>query len=320
MHTNIYRSETTNSTDGIFISQNTPSKSTTIGRATENTVLLSSAQQQMWLFDRLLSDTLVSHKCVAIHLPGLLDVAILERSFNEVLRRHEAWRTSFPLVNGQPIQKIHSILKFKLPTLDLRHLPEAEREPEAVRMMTKDAQQPFDLANGPLLRPTLIRLGDMDHRLFLTLHHIIFDGFSLYQVFLPELGALYDAFLVDRSSPLQELPFQYHDFVFWQREARQGDILAEHLAYWKQRLAGMPEGLDLPIDRPRLPVPMTAGAIYCVSLPKTLTAALKELSRQENVTLYMALVAAFQTLLHRYTGQDDMVIGTVTAGRVPSGN
>ena len=315
MYTNPDTCEITNGSDQICTYQSTSRVSTTIRGTTSNTVPLSSGQQQIWLVDQLLSDTLVSHKCVVIHLPGPLDVSILERSFNEVLRRHEAWRTSFPLVDGQPIQKIHSILKFKLPTRDLRHLPEAEREPEAVRMMTEDAQQPFDLANGPLLRPTLIQLADMDHRLFLTLHHIICDAFSLYQIFLPELRALYDAFLVDDSSPLQELPFQYADFVLWQREALQGDILAEHLAYWRQHLAGMPQGLDLPSDRPRLPVPTTAGAIYCVSLPEKLTADLKELSRQEDVTLYMTLVAAFQTLLHRYTGQDDLVIGTVTSGR-----
>lgn len=276
---------------------------------------LSFGQQQMWLLSQLLPATPVYTECVTIHLPGPLDVAILEKSFNEILRRHEAWRTSFPLVNGQLIQRIHPAKILQLPVIDLRHLPAAEREPEALHRLTNDAQQPFDIANGPLLRPTLIRLGDEDHRLFLTLHHIIFDGFSLYQIFLPELRTLYDAFLSGQPSPLPPLPLQYADFATWQRQRLQADGFANQLAYWKKQLAGAPASLTLPTDHPRPPVQEYHGAMHPFTLSQDLTDGLRALSQREGVTLYMTLVAAFQTLLYRYSGQDDILVGTAISDR-----
>jgi len=284
-------------------------------RASGSPLPLSFGQQQVWLLAQLAPDSPVYNECVTIHLPGPLDGVALEQSFNEIIRRHEAWRTSFPIVDGQPIQMIHPPSTITLPVVDLRYLPETEREAEALRLATEDACILFDLAHGPLLRATLMRLGDAEHRLFLTLHQSIFDGVSLYRVFLPELRALYEAFSSGKPSPLPDLPIQYADFAVWQRRWPQGDTLADRLAYWKQQLAGAPAALELPTDRPRPPVPIYLGAMRPFALSKCLTDALKALSRQEGVTLFMALLAAFSTLLYRYTSQDDLLIGTVTAGR-----
>ncbi len=276
---------------------------------------LSYGQQQLWLLAQLLPDTPVYTECVTIHIPGLLDDAALERSFNEFIRRHEAWRTSFPLVDGQPVQMIHPTPTFTLPVVDLRYLPEAEREAEALRLATEDAKIPFDIANGPLQRATLIHLEDMEHRLVLTLHHIIFDGVALYQVFLPEMWTLYEAFSKGKPSPLPPLPIKYADYAIWQRESLAGEVFADQLSYWKQQLADAPALLELPTDRPRPQVTSYNGSTRPFSLSKQLTDALKALGRREGVTLYMILVAAFQALLYRHTGQEDLLIGMVTAGR-----
>jgi surfactin family lipopeptide synthetase A len=284
-------------------------------RASGSLTPLSFEQEQMWLLAQLASDSPVYNECVTIHLPGPLDVAAFEQSFNEIIKRQEAWRTSFPVVDEQPIQMIHSPSTIRRSVVDLRYLPEAEREAEALRLATEDAGIPFDLAQGPLLRATLMRLGDLEHRLFLTLHQSIFDGVSLYQVFLPELRALYEAFSSGKPSPLPDLPIQYADFAVWQRQWLQGDILTDQLAYWKQQLAGAPAELMLPTDRPRPPVRTYRGAMRSFALSRHLTDAIKALSRQERVTLFVTLLAAFNTLLYRYTGQDDLLIGTSTAGR-----
>jgi amino acid adenylation domain-containing protein len=276
---------------------------------------LSFGQQQLWLIAQLVPDVPVYNECVTIHLPGPLDVAVLEQSFNAFVRRHEAWRTSFPLVDGQPVQMVHSPSTIRLPFVDLRHLPEAEREPEALRLATEDARKLFDLARGPLLRPLLVRLADEEHRLFLALHHIIFDGVVMYQVLLPELRTLYEAFLNGQPSPLPEVEIEYTDFAAWQREWVPQEKFTDQLAYWKKQLEGAPTTLQLPFDRPRPAVQTYRGSMRPFALGKRLTDALKALSRQEGVTLYMTLAAAFYTLLHRYSGQNDIVIGSTTGGR-----
>jgi amino acid adenylation domain-containing protein/FkbM family methyltransferase len=281
-------------------------------RTPESIVPLSFGQQQLWLITQLMSDSPVYNECVTVHIPGHLDLVALKQSLNEIIRRHEAWRTTFPIVDGQPVQMIHPVLELPVPLVDLCHLPEAEREVEAIRLAKKEAIQPFDLAQGPLLRATLIKWSDVEYRLYITLHHIIFDGISIYQVFLQELYTIYEAFSTERTSPLLNLPFQYADFTLWQRERLQGDRLSEQLLYWKKQLAGVPAILELPTDRPRPPIQTFNGSVFLVTLSKALTGALKSLSQQQGVTLYMTMVAAFQTLLHRYTGQDDLVIGTGT--------
>ena len=273
---------------------------------------LSFGQQQLWFLAQLKPDIPVYNECVAIHLPGPLDIAALEQSFNEIIRRHEVWRTSFPTVDGRPIQMIHPALTLTLPVVDLRYLPEAQRETEILRLATENARIPFDPARGPLVRAKLMQFDDTHYRLFLTLHHIIFDGFSLNQVFLPELYALYEAFSAGQNSPLPTLSIQYADYAQWQRETQ---VFIDQLAYWKQQLAVAPAALELPTDRPRPPILSHRGSIQPFALSKHLTERLKALSRQEGVSLFTTLVAAFQTLLHRYTGQDDILIGTSTAGR-----
>ncbi len=278
-------------------------------------VPLSFGQQQLWLLAQLIPDTPVYNESVTVHMPGPLDVAALEQSFNEILRRHEAWRTSYPIVDGQPVQVINPAPQLTLPPVDLRHLPEGEREAEALRRATEDAQQPFDLVHGPLLRATLMRLDDTDHRLFLTLHHIIFDGVTIYQVFLPELRTLYEAFSAGQPSPLPDLSIQYADFAVWQREWLQGNVLADQLAYWKKQLESAPAILELPTDRPRPSLPTYRGRVQSFALSKSLTDALRALSSREASTLYMTLTAAFNMLLYRYTGQEDILIGTATGGR-----
>src|ERR1051326_1357556 len=270
-------------------------------RAPGKPVPLSFGQQQLWLLAQLIPDTPVYNESVTVHMPGPLDVAALEQSLNEILRRHESWRTGFPIVDGQPAQMIHSSLQFSLSPVDLRQMPRHEREAEALRIATEDAQQPFDLVHGPLLRATLVRLDDMDHRLFITLHHIIFDGVTIYQVFLPELRALYEAFATGQPSPLPELPIQYADFAVWQREWLQGKVLTDQLAYWKKQLEGAPATLELPTDRPRPSLPTYRGRVQSFALPQSLTNALRTLSSGEGSTLYMTLTAAFNTLLFRYT-------------------
>src|SRR5579863_9571234 len=284
-------------------------------RARGSPTPLSFGQEQVWFLAQLAPDSPIYNECVTIHLPGPLDVAAFEQSFNEMIRRHEAWRTSFPLVDGQPMQMIHPPSGLTLSVVDLRYLPEAEREAEALRLATEDARILFDLARGPLLRAIMMRLSDAEHRLFLTLHQSIFDGVTLYQVFLPELRALYEAFSSGKPSPLPNLPIQYADFAVWQRQWLQGSTLADQLTYWKQQLADAPATLEWPTGHLRPPVQSYRGSMRPFALSKRLTDAIKELSRQEEVTLFVTLLAVFSTLLYRYTSQDDLLIGTSTAGR-----
>jgi amino acid adenylation domain-containing protein len=241
-------------------------------------------------------------------------VTTLKRSFNALIERHEVLRTTFVAVDGHPMQVIAPALLLPLPLIDLSALPNAEREAEALRLANQEVQRPFDLTQGPLIRILLLQLGTEEYLLLLTLHHIIADGWSL-SVLYEELATLYQAFSTGQRSPLPDLPIQYADFALWQQEWLQGEALSNPLAYWKQQLAGAPATLDLPTDRPHPTVPRSQGSVYCITLPTSITHALNVLSLQEGVTLYMTLAAAFQTLLYRYTGQDDMVIGTFTAGR-----
>ena len=283
-------------------------------RSQEKDPPLSFGQQQPGSAQLVPANPLYN-ECVTVRMPGALDISALEQSLNESLRRHEAWRTSFPIVDGQPVQKIHPTLAITLPVVDLRYLPQAEREIEALRLAKIDGKKPFDLAQVPLLRSLLARLDDEEYCLFLTLHHIIFDGISIYQVFLPELRTLYEAFSSGQSSPLPALHIQYADFAVWQRECLQGQVLTDQLAYWKKQLDGVPTTLELPTDRPRPPVSTYQGAMYRFTLPQASTQALKDLSRREGVTLFMTLLAAFNAMLFRYTGQEDILVGTASAGR-----
>ena len=274
----------------------------------------SFIQEGLWFLDQLEPGSATYNIPLAIHLRGLIDVEALERSLNALVQRHEALRTTFRMMEEQPMQVVAPSLVVSLPVIDLRSFPEVEQEVEVLRLATEEGQQPFDLSQGPLVRATLLQLGAQQYQLLLSMHHIVSDDWSM-DVFLRELASLYEAFSTGQPSPLPELPIQYADFVVWQREMLQGDILAEQLAYWQRQLAGIPTSLELPTDRPRLPVRTSQGLTYGLMLPKALAEGLKELSQREGVSLYMTLVAAWQTLLYRYTGQEDVVLGTVTAGR-----
>ncbi len=275
---------------------------------------LSFAQQRLWFLDQLEPGNLFYNIPMAVRLTGTLDANALERALNEIVRRHESLRTTFAAHSGKPAQVIAPQLTIKTPIVDLRRLPASEREAEAMRLASEDARKPFDLNNGPLLRAQLLRLDEQDHIALLTLHHIVSDGWSM-GVLVRELAALYDAFAANKPSPLPDLPIQYADFANWQREWLQGDALAAQMEYWKQQLRTSPPMLELPTDRPRPAMQTFNGAQYSFAFPKTLADAVNAFSRRENVTLFMTLLAAFQTLLHRYTGQEDIGVGTPIANR-----
>jgi aspartate racemase len=289
-------------------------------RREDSTLSLTFAQQQLWLHAQLAPDTSLYNEPLAIRRSGTLDVPALERSFTEIIRRHEAWRTTFPVIDGQPVQRVGEPVEIKLPLVDLRHLPMAEREGEAMRLAALDARLPFDLARGPLLRTKLVRLEDEEHRLFVTLHHLIFDGFSGYGIFLPELAALYEAFSQDKPSPLPPLPFQFADYALAQKKTAASEAIARQMDYWKRQLAGPLPGLQLPISRGPSAMPGFRGAMRTLRLPVELSDALRQLSGQEDATLYMTLLAAFNVLLRRYSGQEDILIGSNTAGRSRPGS
>jgi amino acid adenylation domain-containing protein/non-ribosomal peptide synthase protein (TIGR01720 family) len=275
---------------------------------------LSFGQEQLWILHQLASDTPVYNEPSTIRLPGNVNIAALEKALNEIVKRHEILRTTYKMVDGQPYQAIAPSLSVPLPVVDLRSLPTSEREAEALRLATQEARQPFDLTSGPLLRATLMQLDETDYRLFLAAHHIVDDGISSYSVFLPELQTLYQAFCAGFPSPLKELPIQYADFAVWQRQWLQSEVLEPQLAYWKQQLADLPV-LQLPTDRPRTARQSFRGSRQCLALSRNLTDELLALSRREGVTLFMTLLAAFKTLLYRYTGADDIPVGTVTGSR-----
>jgi len=242
---------------------------------------------------------------------GPLSAAVLSRVFAEVVRRHESLRTVFAVRQGAPVQVIQPPAPLALPVVDLSGLGGADA---ADRLLAEEAVRPFDLMHGPLLRCLLLRLGEDDHVLALTLHHIVSDGWSM-GVLVREVGALYPAFAMGQPSPLPELPVQYADFAAWQRSRLSGEVLGGELAWWRERLAGAPPLLELPTDRPRPAVQSFRGAVRPVALPPGLSAALTSLSRREGATLFMTLVSAWSVLLSRLAGQADLTLGTPVAGR-----
>lgn len=275
---------------------------------------LSFAQQRLWFIDQLEPGGSVYNFPAAVRLKGPLNVAALKHSLHEIVKRHEALRTTFAIVDGRPVQVIAPLLTLPLPIVDLRYLSETEREFEVQRRATNEAQRPFDLAEGPLVRTTVLRLGENEHVGLLTMHHIVSDGWST-GILIREMAVLYDAFCSDRPASLPQLPIQYADFAHWQRDWLQGEVLETQLSYWKRQLLGAPPLLELLADHPRPAVQTFHGAHQSILLPKTVGDGLKALSRQEGATLFMTLLAAFTILLHGYTNQDDLVVGTPTANR-----
>jgi amino acid adenylation domain-containing protein len=275
---------------------------------------LSFAQQRLWFFDQLEPGLSAYNIPAAVRLKGPFNLAALEQSLNEIVKRHESLRTTFGKVDGRPTQVIAPTLTIKLPVVDLRKLPASERETEVRRLVTTEAQRPFDLSQGPLVRGTVLRLNDEEHVGLLTMHHIVSDGWST-GILVRELATLYVAFCAGGSSPLPALPIQYADFAHWQRQWLQGEVLETQIAYWKEQLADAPALIDLPTDHPRPAVQTFRGAHQSLVLPKHLQDGFKALSRQEGVTQFMTLLAAFNVLLHRYTSQDDLIVGTPIANR-----
>ncbi|QIR36059.1 amino acid adenylation domain-containing protein [Tolypothrix sp. PCC 7910] len=274
---------------------------------------VSFAQQRLWFFDQLIPNNTLYNVPTVIRLTGSLNLTALEQTFNEIVRRHETLRTTFIVLDGQPLQAIAPSLIIPISVLDLQQLPADEREVEAKSIVTAEIEHPFDLSSGPLLRVKLLVLSQTEHILLLNMHHIICDDWSI-GVLIREMGALYAAFAQNQPSPLLELPLQYADFAHWQREWLQKEVLQTQLAYWRQQLNGT-SGLHLPTDKPRAAIQSYQGATQFLELPKKLTDALEKLSQQEGVTLFMTLLAAFQTLLYRYTHQEDIAVGSPIANR-----
>ncbi|HEX2202014.1 MAG TPA: non-ribosomal peptide synthase/polyketide synthase [Longimicrobium sp.] len=275
---------------------------------------LSFAQERMWFLDQLDPGSAVYNLPSPMRLKGALDVDALERALSDIVRRHEVLRTSFGLRDGAPVQVIAPPFRVRLEAVDLSHLSEEEREAEAARITAADLDAPFDLAAGPLFRAGLVRLAEDEHVLLVNFHHAITDGWSM-GVFFRELLALYGAFSLQRPSPLPEPALQYADFAVWQRKWLDAARVAEQVAYWKETLAGAPAVLELPTDHPRPAVQTHAGASEWALFPRELVDGLHALSRREGATLAMTLLAAFQLLLGRLAGQDDVVVGTPIAGR-----
>jgi amino acid adenylation domain-containing protein/non-ribosomal peptide synthase protein (TIGR01720 family) len=275
---------------------------------------LSFAQQRLWFIEQMFPGQSVYNIPAVLRLTGKLNVEALRQSLQEIVRRHGALRTTFSDVDGKPRQVVHQPSTLQFPVIDLRSLPAGERETYVSRLTRESAGVPFDLKQGPMLRLTLLWVSSDEYILSLTMHHIISDGWSL-GVFIRELANLYLAFTAGKASPLPELLMQYTDFAVWQRRRLSGKRLEDQLGYWKRQLEGAPPVLDLPVDRPGSAVESFSGAHETFDLEPELSEALRSLSRANGVTLFMTLLAAFQTLLTRYVNQPDIVVGVPIANR-----
>lgn len=282
-------------------------------RNDRETYPLSFAQQRLWFLDHLAPANPFYNTPITIRLTFALNTNALFEAINEIVRRHEVLRTRFELVDGQPVQVIEQELPIPVTVVDLEHLPESERETEAQRFANAEAQRPFNLSTGPLIRSTLVRLAPADHLLLLTLHHIVCDGWSV-GILARELRTLYKSFLVNHASPLPDLPVQYIDFALWQRNWLSDEFLETQMEYWLKQLSGL-TALRLSTDFQRPPEPSFNGDFHRVEIAANLARQLRNLAKQSGVTLYMLLLAAFQVLLHRYTNQSDIVVGSPIANR-----
>ncbi|MEG4218080.1 amino acid adenylation domain-containing protein [Microcoleus sp. Pol14C6] len=284
-----------------------------VPRGRDGNLPLSFAQQRLWFLDQLVPNNPFYNVPAALRLTGSLNFSALQQTFNEIVRRHEALRTTLALVSGQPVQRIAAAFHLPINVVDLRSLPKESRQTEANRLTAQEAQHSFNLSKDLLLRITLLQLDDAEYLLMLNMHHIVSDGWSI-GVLIQELGALYTAFASEKPSPLPPLSIQYADFAKWQREWLQGEVLETQLAYWRQQLNGI-SMLNLPADRPRPAIQSYRGKRQFLQLPKQLSEALETLSQREGVTLFMTMLAAFKTLLYHYAQQEDIVVGSPIANR-----
>ncbi|MDZ8262382.1 amino acid adenylation domain-containing protein [Nostoc sp. ChiQUE01b] len=275
---------------------------------------MSFGQQRLWFLDQLQPGNFANHIWVALRLTGFLHQAAFLQTLNEIVRRHEVLRTTFETIEEKPVQVIIPNLSLTLPTINLEELPDIQQKAEVKKLVIQEIQQPFNLSQAPLLRATLLQLSNIEYVLIFTMHHVISDGWSM-GVLIKEVAALYEAFSTGQPSPLSELPIQYVDFAAWQKQWLQGQILQSQISYWKNQLEGAPKLLELPTDYPRPAVGSFRGATYSFELSYELSVALNKLSQQYESTLFMTLLAAFQTLLWRYTGSEDIVVGSPVANR-----
>ena len=286
-------------------------------RAQDGPCALSFAQQQLWFLDQLAPGSPAYNIVDVIRLSGTYHADAMRRTLDELARRHDVLRTAFPQSDGHPQQVVAPTMDLALGDLDLRAWPAAERERAWLRAVRDDGRKPFDLSRAPLVRATVVHFSDAEHRLLLTIHHIVADEWSM-ELMQQEILQLYEAFAHGRPSPLAALPIQYADFACWQRAWLQGPVLEREIAYWENELAGARLVLDLPTDKPRPAVQGFRGATEGFDLPRPLLDRVKALGRKEQATLFMTLEAAFAALLHRYTGQDDLLVGTPISGRTRS--
>ncbi|WP_371502640.1 condensation domain-containing protein [Kitasatospora sp. NBC_00374] len=287
-------------------------------RTGEGPAPLTFAQRGMWFLDQWQPGSALYGVREALRVVGALDGDALRRAFAAVVERHEILRTTFGDVDGQPVQLIGPVPSEPLPLVDLTGLAPTERADAVERLRADDARRPFSLAEGPLLRAVLIRVADTEHVLLLSLHHIVADGWS-YGLLVRELSTHYAAFSQGRAADAPELPIRFADYACWQQEQRDSPELLARLAWWKAELAGAPALLNLPTDRPRPPVLSHRGGTADLAVPATVAAALRDLAGHEGATLFMTLLAAFQVLLHRWTGDPEVVVGSPVAGRTERG-
>ncbi len=282
----------------------------------EKTFILpaSFAQQRLWFLEQLEPNNFAYNVPWMIQCDGILNVLALRQTLQTIVDRHESLRTTFSATDGTPVQVVAETHPLSIKTIDLTVHPPADRQAKAQQLTIEEARRPFQLTSGPLFRATLLRLGETSHVLLLTMHHIIFDGWS-QGVFCHEIESLYTAFSTGQPSPLPEMSIQYADYAHWQRQWMQGAVLEQQLAYWKKQLAGAQMVPCLPTARPRPLVQTIRGDREVVAIPKHLSDALQALSRREGATLFMTLLAAFKTLLYRYTGQADVLVGAAVANR-----
>jgi amino acid adenylation domain-containing protein len=271
-------------------------------------------QERLWFIEQLQPGNAAYNIFSASRIRGPLDAALMERVVNELIARHEVLRTTFTVVDDQPVQVIHPQMELKLTPIDLQSVPLEQREQEALRLVTEDFSRPFDLEKGPLLRVGLLRLADDDHVLHVNMHHTVTDRWS-GAIFEQETGLLYEAFANNRPSPLPELPIQYADYAVWQRSRAESELYRKQAAYWTRRLTGLPFVLEVPTDFPRPPIQNFRGARVYTRYSKKLLDALRELSRREGVTMFTLALAAYKALLYRYTSQETILVGTTFANR-----
>ncbi|TKH92117.1 condensation domain-containing protein, partial [Bacillus cereus] len=283
-------------------------------RVHQEAIPLSFAQNRLWFFDQLEKESALYNIPITLHLTGNLDIKVLEQSINEIIRRHEILRTTFDEVENKPVQVINGFQKRSILCSDLTEYRDEVKKLQMDILIREEACKPFNLKQGPLFRVNLLKINSYEYVLMLNMHHIISDGWST-GIFTKELSILYEDFSNQRSSSLPELPIQYADFAVWQREWLQGEVLEKQLSYWKKQLNGDLPILNLPTDRPRSAKQTYKGAFIDFALSKDLAEKVRNLSQQEGATEFMTLLAVFKTLIYRYTGQEDILVGSPIANR-----